>query len=245
MSVFSVPRQVVLNRRNNVTNVREHFPVQNTQQTHWLPQPSHSLTTPTIYPVPVPRLHRIPLNRDQAARQNPLHPLARAGLTGRLTYVGLASLSPEVTFCPRGRDRTDQLQWAAAKLHYHTLLRWWRPGILAALINDTASKTKKDKNALWYFGRLEGKKKKRKKGKEAAEKRRGKTIGVGLACAASILFKEKNVKVAERLRLTLSGVKTTAERMEGRGWTPLYLFVSMDDGGDDWQPNSERAWWHL
>lgn len=80
---------------------------------------------------------------------------------------------------------------------------------------------------------MEGREKKRKKGKEAAEERRGKTIGVGLARAVSILFKEKNVKVADRLRLTLSGVKTKAERMEGKGWTRLYLFVSMDDGRDD------------
>lgn len=78
---------------------------------------------------------------------------------------------------------------------------------------------------------MEEREKKRKKEKEAA--RRGKTIGVGLAHAVSILFKENNVKVADRLRLTLSGVKTKAERMEGRERTRLYLFVSMDDGRDD------------
>lgn len=72
---------------------------------------------------------------------------------------------------------------------------------------------------------------KEEKGNEATEERRGR--GAGQVCAVCILFKEKNVKVADRLRLTLSGVKTKAERKERRGWTRLYLFVSMDEAGDD------------
>jgi len=56
--------------------------------------------------------------------------------------------------------------------------------------------------------------------------------GVGVH-AVSFLFKERNVKAGDRLRLTLNGGKTKAEWMEGRGWSHLYLFLSMDDGHYD------------
>lgn len=64
------------------------------------------------------------------------------------------------------------------------------------------------------------------------QKMRGKEAGVGMS-AVSFLFKERNVKAADRLRLTLNGGKTKAEWMEGRGWTHLYLFLSVDDGRYD------------
>lgn len=49
------------------------------------------------------------------------------------------------------------------------------------------------------------------------QKMRGKEAGVGIR-AVSFLFKERNVKVADRLRLTLNGGKTKAWMwMEGRG----------------------------
>lgn len=46
------------------------------------------------------------------------------------------------------------------------------------------------------------------------QKMRGKKAGVGM-CTVSFLFKERNVKAADRLRLTLNGGKTKAEWMEG------------------------------
>lgn len=61
---------------------------------------------------------------------------------------------------------------------------------------------------------------------------RGKKAGMGMR-AVSFLFKERNVKAADRLRLTLNGGKTKAEWMEGRGWTHLYLFLSVDSGRYD------------
>lgn len=64
------------------------------------------------------------------------------------------------------------------------------------------------------------------------QKMRGKEAGVGIR-AVSFLFKERNVKVADRLRLKLNDGKTKAEWMEGRSWTHLYLLLSMDDGHYD------------
>lgn len=64
------------------------------------------------------------------------------------------------------------------------------------------------------------------------QKMRGKEVGVGMR-AVSFLFKERNIKAADRLRLTLNGGKTKAEWMEGRGWTHLDLFLSVDDGRYD------------
>lgn len=40
------------------------------------------------------------------------------------------------------------------------------------------------------------------------------------------LFKERNLKAADKLRLTSSGGKTKIERMEGSGWTHLDVFFS-------------------
>lgn len=60
----------------------------------------------------------------------------------------------------------------------------------------------------------------------------GKEAGVGMR-AVSFLFKERNVKAADRLRLKLNDGKTKAEWMEGRSWTHLYLLLSMDDGHYD------------
>lgn len=65
------------------------------------------------------------------------------------------------------------------------------------------------------------------------QRRRGKKeAGVGVH-GVSFLFKERNVKAGDRLRLTLNGGKTKAGWMEGRRWTHLYLFLSMEDGHYD------------
>lgn len=64
------------------------------------------------------------------------------------------------------------------------------------------------------------------------QRMRGKEAGVGMR-AVSFLFKERNVKAVDRLRVTLNGGKTKAEWMEARGWTHLDLFLSMDGGHCD------------
>ncbi len=47
------------------------------------------------------------------------------------------------------------------------------------------------------------------------QKMRGKEVGVGGDACCLFLFKERNVKAVDRLRLTLNGGKTKAEGMEG------------------------------